>query len=131
MQPYINARLNKLPEALADLNLLRKYRYNAALASLPNGGALSQDQLLHEIVNERRREMPMGTFQRVLDIKRLALDTGKPWSKTKIEHTLGGKIYAADVNSKFFTLEINNPIIALNPSWGLQPNTTPYLPVSN
>ena len=90
---------------------------------------MTQDQLLEEILKERRRELPLGTFQRTLDIKRYALDAGKPWSKSKIEHTVGGKTYSADVNSKYFTLEINNATIELNPEWGLTPNMEPYLPV--
>ncbi|TDQ73529.1 RagB/SusD family nutrient uptake outer membrane protein [Sphingobacterium yanglingense] len=129
MKAEANARLNKLSNALTDLNLLRKYRYSTALANLPNGAALSQDQLLEEILKERRRELPSGTFQRVFDIKRLALDTGKPWAKQKIEHTIGSKTYSADVKSKYFTLQINNPTIQLNPSWGLTPNMETYLPV--
>lgn len=129
MKAEANARLNKLGEALQDLNLLRKYRYDEEVANLPNGESLSQDQLLEEILKERRRELPIGTFQRTLDIKRLALDVGKPWAKSRIEHTVGGKTYAADVNSHFFTLQINNPTILLNPNWGLEINTTPYLPV--
>ncbi len=129
MKAEANARLNNLSAALSDLNLLRKYRYSAAAAILPNGGSLGQDALLEEILKERRRELPMGTFQRTLDIKRLALDTGKPWSKTKIEHVVAGKSYSAEVNSKFFTLQINNPTINLNPSWGLPLNTEPYLPI--
>ncbi|MFD2556465.1 RagB/SusD family nutrient uptake outer membrane protein [Sphingobacterium tabacisoli] len=128
MKAEANARLNKLSIALADLNLLRKFRYEGTNTDLTNGGGMSQDQLLEEILKERRREMPLGTFQRVFDIKRLALDTGKPWCKTKISHTLDGKTYSADVKSKYFTLEINNPTILLNPSWGLKENNTPYLP---
>lgn len=129
MKAEANARLNNLAAALADLNLLRKYRYAASAAVLANGASLTQDQLLEEILKERRRELPLGTFQRTLDIKRYALDAGKPWSKSKIEHTVGGKTYSADVNSKYFTLEINNATIELNPEWGLTPNMEPYLPV--
>lgn len=129
MKAEANARMNNLAAALTDLNLLRKYRYTAAVAILPNGGSLGQDALLEEILKERRREMPLGTFQRTLDIKRLALDTGKSWSKTRIDHVVGGKTYSAEVNSKFFTLQINNPTILLNPSWDLPLNNEPYLPV--
>lgn len=129
MKAEANARLNKLSVALADLNLLRKYRYAGTNKNLPNGASLSQDQLLEEILKERRRELPLGTYQRTMDVKRLALDTGKPWAKTKIDHVVGGKTYSAEVNSKFYTLEINNPTINLNPQWGLQPNNTTYLPI--
>lgn len=123
-----NARLNQLGQALSDLNMLRKYRYSGANTDLQNGGAFSQDQLLEEILKERRREMQLGTYQRTFDIKRLALDKGKPWSKTQVIHTIGNKSYKADVISKFFTLQINNPTILANPSWNLQPNSDPYLP---
>ncbi|MDF2514801.1 MAG: RagB/SusD family nutrient uptake outer membrane protein [Sphingobacterium sp.] len=123
-----NARLNQLGQALIDLNLLRKYRYSGANTDLPNGGALGQDQLIEEILKERRREMQLGTYQRTFDIKRLALDKGKPWSKSQIIHTIGNKSYKADVISKFFMLEINNPTILANPAWNLQLNNDPYLP---
>jgi len=125
-----NARLNKLQAALSDLNLLRKYRYEGTNTDLPNGATLSQDLLIHEILNERRREMPVGTFQRVLDIKRLALDTGKPWSKSTIVHTIGSKTYSAAVNSAYYTLDISNATINLNPHWKLTPHTGSYSPVN-
>jgi len=130
MKAEANARTNKLTQALQDLNLMRKYRYSGVSTDLPNGASLSQDQLLYAILKERRREIPMASFQRVLDIKRLALDTGKPWSKDKIEHVIGGKVYSAAVKSKYFTLQISNPIISFNPQWGLQPNTETYSPAT-
>lgn len=131
MKAEANARLNQLGKALTDLNTLRKYRYKGTNTDLANGTTLNQDQLLHEILKERRRELPVGTFQRTLDLKRFVYDTGKPWSKTKIERTIAGKTYSANLDSKFYTLEISNAIILLNPAWGLQTNDQAYLPVRN
>lgn len=115
--------------ALIDLNTLRKFRYdNTVSTDLPNGASLSEDQLLEEILKERRREQPVATFQRVLDLKRLALDTGKPWCKTEIVHKIGTESYSAPVNSKYFILLIPNNIIRLNPQWKIPLNTLPYNP---
>ncbi|SMC97951.1 RagB/SusD family nutrient uptake outer membrane protein [Pedobacter nyackensis] len=126
-----SARLNDLGTALADLNLLRKYRYSGASTDLVNGAALSQDNLLYEILKERRREMPIGTFQRVFDLKRYALDTGKPWSKTSITHNVGAKTYTGAINKANFTLRISNNVILLNPQWGLTPWSGIYDPTAN
>lgn len=130
MRSEANARNGRLGLALQDLNLLRKYRYSGNTTDLAEGSSLDKDALLYEILKERRRELPMASFQRVLDIKRLALDSGKPWCKTRIEHVIDGKSYAADVKSKYYTLQISNSIISFNPQWGLQPNNDPYLPAS-
>lgn len=131
MKAEASARLNDLGSALTDLNLLRKYRYTGANTDLINGASLSQDNLLFEILKERRREMPIGTFQRTFDIKRYTLDTGKPWSKSSITHYIGTKAYTAEVNDKYFTLPLSNSIIKLNPNWGLLPFTGSYDPTSN
>lgn len=130
MRAEAAARTSNLTQALSDLNTLRKYRYDNTQGStdLPNGSALNQDQLLEEVLKERRREMPLGSFQRMLDLKRLSLDTGKPWSKTTIVHKVGSKEYSADVDSKYFILPIPNNIIKYNPQWGLQLDTRPYNP---
>ena len=80
------ARTGALTEALNALNLLRQFRYKGtttAETDLPNGASLTQDELLEEILNERRRELPIGTYQHFLDIKRYALDTGKPYLGAK------------------------------------------------
>lgn len=128
MKAEANARLNDLSQALADLNLLRRYRYSGANTDLPGGASMSQDQLITEILNERRRELPIGTFQRTLDLKRLALDVGKPWSKSEISHQIGSQTYSAPINSDYFTLPISNNIILHNPHWGLPLDTRPYNP---
>ena len=130
MRAEAYARNSRKTEALSDLNTLRKYRYDNTQGStdLPNGAALTEDQLLEEILKERRRELPIATFQRVLDLKRLALDNGKPWCKTTIEHKIGTQTYSASINSEYYVLPIPNNIIKYNPQWGLPLDTRPYNP---
>lgn len=130
MKAEASARLNDLPGALADLNLLRKYRYSGANIDLPNGATLSQDNLLFEILKERRRELPIATCQRTFDIKRYTLDKGKPWSKTSITHYIGTKPYTAAINDQYFNVGITNPILTLNPQWGIPLWTGTYNPIS-
>lgn len=128
MRAETYTRTSLRTEALADLNTLRKYRYDNIQGStdLPNGAALTEDQLLEEILKERRRELPIATFQRVLDLKRLALDNGKPWCKTTIEHKIGAQTYSAPINSEYYVLPIPNNIIKYNPQWGLPLDTRLY-----
>lgn len=127
MRAEAAARINKLDVALADLNTLRHYRY-VIPADLPGGASLSQDQLIEEILNERRRELPVESFHRFLDLKRYTLDSGKPWCRATMTHTIGSQTYTATINSSHFILPIANDIIELNPEWGLQKNEAPYSP---
>lgn len=84
MKAEAAARINNLSAALADLNLLRKYRYKGPDSDLAGGTSLSQDQLLNEILTERRREQPLVSFQRTLDLKRYAQDAGNPGARTSL-----------------------------------------------
>ena len=123
------ARCNKLTDALNSLNLLRKYRYAGTDTNLKNGASLSQDQLLNEILTERRREQPNLSFQRTLDLKRYALDNGKPWRKGTIVHKCGSKTYSKDITDAFFNhLNYDNPTLAYNPQWGIPEDNTTYDP---
>lgn len=127
MRAEAYARTNKLTEALADLNLLRRFRYERAsgeavtVTDLPGGAGLNQDQLLHEILKERRRELPYNSFHRIIDIKRYFHDTGKPWSQTSLTHNIGPKEFSVTLNKHSFTLPITNEIIRYNTHWGLTP----------
>jgi hypothetical protein len=115
-------------KALADLNMLRKYRFdNSKPTDLLNGSSLTADQLLEEILKERRREQPFESFQRTVDIKRYTLDVGKPWCKTTITHLIGDKVYSAPVNNQYFNVPIDNAVISFNPEWGLTPDNTTYI----
>lgn len=132
MRAEAYARLGSLTEALADLNLLRSFRYkgnNSSETDLPGGSSLNQDQLLEEILKERRRELPLATFQRLLDLKRYSLDEGKAWCKTQIEHKIGNTTYSASLDSDIFILPIPNTVISLNPQWGLSLDERPFNPV--
>lgn len=123
------ARTNDLTSALASLNLLRRYRYSGDNTDLAGGASLTQDQLIEEILKERRREQPLVSFQRTLDLKRFALDSGKPWSKTTITHACGSKTYSKAVTDQFFqSLPIDNAVLEYNPQWGMANNTATYEP---
>lgn len=119
MRAEAQARNHQLGGALSDLNTLRKYRYAGTNTDLPNGSSLNEDQLLEEILKERRRELPLGSFQRVFDLRRYVLDSGKPWSKTTITHKVGDKTYSAPIDDAHFTMKIKNTYIRYNPQWGL------------
>lgn len=123
------ARCGDLAAALTSLNTLRKYRYSGENTDLENGSSLSQDELLNEILTERRREQPLVSFQRTVDLKRYALDNGKPWSKQTIEHKIGDKTYSKSINDAIYqSLPIDNAIIEYNPQWGLSTNETTFAP---
>jgi starch-binding outer membrane protein, SusD/RagB family len=110
------ARTNKLTEAINDLNTLRKYRYKTGTPPLTVG---TQDEVIKQVLDERRRELPIGGTKRFLDIKRLALDAGKPWSKAEITHAVGPQSYTGKVDSQDFILTISNTILSFNPQWGI------------
>lgn len=123
------ARTGNLTDALNSLNTLRRYRYKSTDTNLAGGESMNQVQLLNEILNERRREQPLVSFQRVLDIKRYSIDNGMPWCKETIEHKAGDKVYSTSVTGKMFrSLPIDNGVIEFNPEWGLQPNLEPWEP---
>ena len=125
------ARTNHLTDALASLNTLRKYRYSGTGTDLAGGASMSQDQLLEEILNERRREQNIVSFQRTVDLKRYAYDTGKPWSKQVIVHKIGDKEYSAPITAPVFnSINIDNAILKYNPEWGIPLSTGSYAPYS-
>lgn len=117
------ARTGKLAEAISDVNLLRKYRYKTGTAELT---ATSQDEVIKAVLDERRRELAIGGIKRFLDLKRLSLDTGKPWSKNTITHRFDGRDYTATINSKDFTLDISNFVLQYNPQWGASLDNRPW-----
>jgi hypothetical protein len=116
-------RTNKTAEALADLNYLRKFRHKTGTPDLNISGA---DNIMLEIANERRREIPICSHKRFADIKRYTNDTGKPWSKSAITHTVRGKSFTQNIDSDYFVMPIANDVIKYNPQWGLEENATPW-----
>lgn len=131
MKAEAEARTSDKTNALKDLNLLRKYRYSGSNTDLPNGSSLTEDELLYEILKERRRELPVSSYQRAFDIKRFVYDAGKPWSQSTITHKVGSKVYSAPVDDEHFTLPIANSVIRLNPQWGLEEDNRSYNPTND
>ena len=126
MKAEAEARTGDYTAALADLNILRKYRYTGDGIEL---SGLTGDALLEEILKERRREQPLVSIQRTIDLKRYALDAGKPWSKQTIEHQCGNKTYTKSITDAYFqSLPIDNAILEYNPQWGIGINTDNYEP---
>jgi len=130
MKAEAQARNHQTSGALSDLNLFRKYRYSGTNTDLVGGSSMTEDQLLEEILKERRRELPMGSFQRIFDLRRYLLDTGKSWRKDRITHTIGSKSYSSAVSDENFTMTIKNTYIRYNPQWGLTEWSGTYDPKS-
>lgn len=110
------ARTGNVSGALADLNYLRKFRHKTGTPDLTISGA---DNVMTEIANERRRELPMGSHKRFADLKRYTNDAGKPWAKTAISHTVQGKTYTQNVDSDYYVLPIRNAVLEWNTQWGI------------
>lgn len=126
MKAEAEARTGADGEALADLNLLRKFRYSNGDVALTG---LAGDALLEEILKERRREQPLVSIQRTLDLKRYTFDTGKPWAKATVTHKCGSKTYTKSVTDAYYqSLPIDNAILEYNPQWGISSNNAIYEP---
>ncbi|RFS19240.1 RagB/SusD family nutrient uptake outer membrane protein [Chitinophaga silvatica] len=117
------ARTNKLDLAIKDLNTLRQYRFKTGTPPLIAG---TQDEVIKMVLEERRRELPIGGFKRFLDLKRFTLDNGKPWSKAQITHKIAGQTYTGTIDSKDFIVPITNVVLRFNPNWGIPLETRPY-----
>lgn len=117
------ARTNDLAGAVSDLNLLRKFRMKPGFTPFSSS---IQDAVIEEVLNERRRELPVGSQKRFLDLKRLVLEKGKPWAKESITHIVNGTPYTANVNSDYFRMPIQNDVILWNPHWGLETEKRPW-----
>lgn len=117
------ARTNKLDLAIADLNTLRQYRFKTGTPPLTVG---TQDQVIQLVLEERRRELPIGGYKRFLDLKRFTLDQGKPWSKTQITHQVAGQTYKGIIDSKDFIIPISNVVLKFNSNWGIPLETRPF-----
>jgi len=117
------ARTNKLAEAIADLNTLRTFRYKTGTPPLVAG---SQEQVINLVLQERRRELPLGGIKRFMDLKRLVLEPGKPWAKAQVKHQVGSQTYTGSIDSPDFTFNILNTVLQFNPSWGIPLDTRSF-----
>jgi len=117
------AREGRTGEALADLNFLRQFRHRTGTPELTG---LAGNDLINEIINERRRELPVGSPKRFFDLKRFVLDDGMPWSRTSITRTSRGRTVSAQIDSEHFILPISNDVLRWNPQWGVPLETRPW-----
>lgn len=124
MRAEAYARTNRLAEAMADVNLLRKYRMVAGTPDLamPAG----QDAVIDLVLQERRRELPLAHMKRFFDLKRFCLESGKPWGKTTISHNVGTETYEGKIDDPLFILPKTNSVLIFNPHWGIAPDTRPF-----
>ena len=117
------ARTGDLTGALADLNYLRQFRHKTGTPNLAISG---QDNVIQEVINERRRELPVGSPKRFFDLKRFCLEGGKPWGKTSITHMVKGKAYTQNIDSDYYVLPISNAVLIWNEQWGVPLETRPW-----
>ncbi|MBO9633619.1 MAG: RagB/SusD family nutrient uptake outer membrane protein [Chitinophagaceae bacterium] len=117
------ARTNRPDLAVADLNTLRQFRYKTGTPPLTTG---TVDEVIKWVLEERRRELPIGGIKRFVDLKRLMLDNGKPWAKSQIVHTVGAQNYTGNIDSKDFIVPITNVVLRFNPGWGIPLDTRPF-----
>ncbi len=113
------ARTGNTAGAISDLNYLRQFRHKTGTPELTAADLNSADKVIEEVINERRRELPLSSPKRFFDLKRLCLDAGKPWCKEQITHVLKGVSYTADVDSEYFVLPIRNAVLKWNPQWNI------------
>ncbi|UYQ91227.1 RagB/SusD family nutrient uptake outer membrane protein [Chitinophaga horti] len=124
MRAEAYARLNRLPEAMSDVNLLRRYRFVTGTPDLAMPA--SQDEVIKLVLDERRRELPLGHIKRFMDLKRFCLEPDKPWGKTKVVHTLGSETFEGTIDAPLFVLPIPNTILRFNPQWGIPLDERPF-----
>ena len=117
------ARTNDLQGALQDLNYLRKFRHKTGTQELVMSG---QDNIINEVINERRRELPAASHKRFADLKRFSNEIGKPWAKESVTHIVQGTAYTQKVDSEYFVLPIRNDVLRWNPHWNIPLEERPW-----
>ncbi|GAA4213189.1 hypothetical protein GCM10022289_44980 [Pedobacter jeongneungensis] len=98
------ARLNRLPEALADLNRLLRNRHKKG--TFTDKAADDQKAVLEMVLTERRKELLMRGL-RWMDIKRL----NKEGAGISLKRTVNGVDYMVAPNSSGFVLPIPELVI--------------------
>lgn len=117
------ARTGDLQGALDDLNYLRKFRHKKGTPALVISG---KDNIISEVINERRRELPIASYKRFADLKRFTNEPGKPWAKEYITHVVKGVKYTQKVDSEYFILPIRNVVLKWNPQWNIPLDERPW-----
>lgn len=118
------ARTGRLAAALDDLNLLRRYRFVTGTPDLPMPA--SPNELIRLVLEERRRELPLGHLKRFLDLKRFSLEPAKPWGKTSVVHQVGNDRFEGIIDSRAFIFPIVNPVLRFNKQWNIPLDTRPW-----
>lgn len=124
MRAEAYARTNKLAEAMADVNLLRHYRFVTGTPDLVQPA--TQDEVIKLVLDERRRELPLGHIKRFMDLKRFCLEPDKPWGRTRITHKLGSETFESAIDAPLFVLPIPNGVLKFNPQWGIPMDERPF-----
>lgn len=117
------ARTGDLQGALDDLNYLRKFRHKKGTPALVISG---KDNIISEVINERRRELPIASYKRFADLKRFTNELGKPWAKESITHVVKGVKYTQKIDSEYFILPIRNVVLKWNPQWNIPLDERPW-----
>jgi len=127
MRAEARARTNDLGGALDDLNFLRGFRH---ITGTPPLTLATQDEIMQEIINERRREFNALGHKRALDMKRLALDIGRPWSQQTITRRVGNQYFTGYIgganDGRHFIFPISNTILMFNPHWNIPVDNRPW-----
>lgn len=98
------ARINRLPEALTDLNKLLRNRYKKN--TFVDRQSADQAAVITMVLNERRKELLMRGL-RWADVKRL----NKEGAGISLTRTVNGKSYTLSPNSSGFVLPIPELVI--------------------
>lgn len=111
------ARDNQGAKALADVNELRRHRLRpegfTELTVDDFGG--DAERILRFVLEERRRELAF-TGNRHIDLKRL---NKEPRFAKTVTHTVEGRAYTLEPNSRFYLRELWPAATNFNPDWEL------------
>jgi hypothetical protein len=120
MRAEARARTMDLGGAVDDLNLLRQFRH---ITGTPELTLTTQDEIMQEIIDERRRELSAFNHKRAFDMKRLALDVGRPWSQQTFTRRVGNQYFTGNIggtnDGEHFIFPLNNRILQFNPHWNV------------
>lgn len=100
-------RVGNVDFALRDINRLRSHRF--AESSFQEFISSDQDEILAEILNERRKELLFRGI-RWMDIKRL----NKEGFNISLERSINGQTYRLEPNSPRFALPIPEDVVAIS-----------------
>ncbi len=102
------ARVGSKDNAMEFINKLRDKRI---LENTPLTATSNEDALV-KVLDERRRELLMDGFTRVIDLKRLNKD---PRFAKTVTHKVGEQVYTLEPNSPKYVLPIPHTVIKFNP----------------